>query len=379
MVFLIKLIDMYIGNIICNFLSVFKRQKNAEIKKIDKVLVVQLWGIGETILTLPSIEALRKKFPKAEINVLTSPRNKDVFFDNKNIDDIAIIKLNSFSVLNFILKNRKKYDLVIDMEEYLNVSAIISFFAGRKVIGYSHGARAKLYTDKVKYNDKQHAAQTFLDLVRVLGIVYDTSKLPQLNFSKNDKNYVDKFLKNNKIQNNDFIVCVAPGAAESAKSRMWPFDRYAELCDELIDKYKAKIIFTGDVNEIDLIDSVQKNMDNKNSTINAAGKISLNQLFYLISKCDLFIGNDAGPMHIAAAQGAKTIGLFGPNLPVRFGPYGKGNIGLYKGYNCEFSPCINVHKGQVPDCLYPKDSNDYQKCMKNISVNDVLREVEKLV
>jgi len=379
MVFLIKLIDMYIGNIICNFLSVFKRQKNAEIKKIDKVLVVQLWGIGETILTLPSIEALRKKFPKAEINVLTSPRNKDVFFDNKNIDDIAIIKLNSFSVLNFILKNRKKYDLVIDMEEYLNVSAIISFFAGRKVIGYSHGARAKLYTDKVKYNDKQHAAQTFLDLVRVLGIVYDTSKLPQLNFSKNDKNYVDKFLKNNKIQNNDFIVCVAPGAAESAKARMWPYDRYAELCDELVDKYKAKIIFTGDVNEIDLIDSVQKNMDNKNSTINAAGKISLNQLFYLISKCDLLIGNDAGPMHIAAAQGVKTIGLFGPNLPLRFGPYGKGNIGLYKGYNCEFSPCINVHKGQVPDCLYPKDSNDYQKCMKNISVNDVLREVEKLV
>src|SRR3989338_2976549 len=185
MVFLIKLIDMYIGNIICNFLSVFKRQKNAEIKKIDKVLVVQLWGIGETILTLPSIEALRKKFPKAEINVLTSPRNKDVFFDKKNIDDIAIIKLNSFSVLNFILKNRKKYDLVIDMEEYLNVSAIISFFAGRKVIGYSHGARAKLYTDKVKYNDKQHAAQTFLDLVRGFGFVFFFIKKKQFTFFLN--------------------------------------------------------------------------------------------------------------------------------------------------------------------------------------------------
>ncbi|MBI2653126.1 glycosyltransferase family 9 protein, partial [Candidatus Woesearchaeota archaeon] len=92
-----------------------------------------------------------------------------------------------------------------------------------------------------------------------------------------------------------------------------------------------------------------------------------------------FIGNDAGPMHIAAAQGVKTIGLFGPNLPIRFGPYGKGNTSLYKGYNCEFSPCINVHKGQVPDCLYPRNSNDYQKCMKNISVNDVLKEVEKLI
>jgi len=98
-----------------------------------------------------------------------------------------------------------------------------------------------------------------------------------------------------------------------------------------------------------------------------------------MTKCKLFVGNDSGPMHVAAAQGIKTLGLFGPNLPVRFGPYGKGNIGLYKGYNCEFSPCINVHKGQVPDCLYTRNSNDYQKCMKNISVDDVLKEVEKLV
>ena len=87
----------------------------------------------------------------------------------------------------------------------------------------------------------------------------------------------------------------------------------------------------------------------------------------------MFIGNDAGPMHIAAAQGVKTIGLFGPNLPVRFGPYGKKNESIYRGHNCQYSPCINVHKGKVPDCLYPKNSRDYQKCMKNIKVREVLK------
>lgn len=395
MVFLIKLIDKYVGNLVCNFLGLLYKKRVVD-THVNKILVVQLWGVGETILVLPAIEALRKKFTKAEINALATPRNKDVFFGNKNVDNVITLKLNPLSVLNFIFKNTRKYDLIIDMEEYLNVSAIISFFAGRKVVGYSHGSRAKLYTEKVRYNDKQHAVQTFLDLVRVLDIVCDTSKLPQLNFSKNDKNYVDKFLKsyrnevsgelknhgflsNNKIQNNDFIVCVAPGAAESAKARMWPYDRYAELCDEIVAKHDAKIIFIGDTDEFELIASIQKNMDNKGCTINSAGKLTLNQLFCLIGKSNLFIGNDAGPMHIAAARGVKTIGLFGPNLPVRFGPYGKGNIGLYKGYNCEFSPCINVHKGEIPDCLYPKNSNDYQKCMKNISVNDVLKEVEKLV
>ena len=378
MVHLIKFLDKYVGDIICYILGLFNRRRygNAEIKKI---LVIQLWGIGETILTLPAIEALSRRFPKAEINVLATSRNKDVFYHNKSANNIATLKLNPLSVLNFILKNLKKYDLVVDMEEYLNISAIISFFVGRKIIGYSHNPRAKLYTNKVKYNEKQHAVQTFLDLVRILDVNYNIEKLPKLNFSKNDKNIVDKFLRNNGIKKNDFLVCVAPGAAESAKSRMWPYERYAELCDEIIARHNAKVIFVGVSDEIELINIIQKVMENKNKTVNAAGKITLNQLFYLIGKSNLFIGNDAGPMHIAAAQGVKTLGLFGPNLPVRFGPYGKGNIGLYKGYNCEFSPCINVHKGQIPDCLYPKSSNEYQKCMKNISVDDALKEVEKLV
>ncbi len=379
MVFLIKFFDRHFGNLICGFLALFGKKKPVENQKVESILVVQLWGIGETILALPSIETLRKKYPKAKINALATSRNKDVFFENKNISQIFLLKLNPVSILKFIFVNMKKYDLVIDMEEYLNISAIISFFAGRRRIGYSHGPRAKLYTDKVKYNDRQHAVQTFLDLARSLDISHDIVGLPTLNFSKNDKSIVDRFLKNNGAKSSDFLVCVAPGAAESAKARMWPYERYAELCDEVISRHNAKIIFVGSLDENGLVESIQNKMEFKGKAINSAGKATLNQLFYLISKSRLFIGNDSGPMHIAAAQKVKTLGLFGPNIPARFGPYGKGNIGLYKGDNCEFSPCINVHKGQVPDCLYPRNSNDYQKCMKNISVDDVLKEVERLV
>ena len=377
MVVVIKFIDKYLGNAICNFLGVFNRPPMK--REYKKILVVQLWGIGETVLMLLSLDALKKKFPNAQIDILATARNRDVFFGNKNAGNVRLIKLNPFSILGFMLGNFKKYDLVIDMEEYLNISAILSFFAGKNIVGYSHGPRARLYDYKVDYNDKQHVVQTFLDLVRAIDAKYGADKLPSLNFSKSDKNKVDKFLKDNKVKNNDFLICVAPGAAESAKSRMWPYERYAELCDEIISRHNARIIFTGTPNESDLVKSIQDKMEHKDKTINAAGEINLNQLFYLMTKCRLFIGNDSGPMHIAAAQGIKTLGLFGPNLPVRFGPYGKGNIGLYKGYNCPYSPCINVHKGQVPDCLYPKNSNDYQKCMKNISMDDALKEVEKLV
>ncbi len=369
---IIKFLDKYIGSLLCLFLSINKISAYKKNIKYKKILIIQLWGIGETILTLPAIRALRKNNEKSKIDILVTSRNKEIFYNNKNINNLRIIKLNPVSILIFILKNYRKYDLIIDMEEYLNISSIMAFFTGGERIGYSHGVRSNLYTKKINYNDKQHTAETLLDLIRKLNIKYKIKNLEKLNYSKKDKEAVAKFLKN-KITKNDFIIEIAPGAAESAKARMWSWQNYAELCNTILKtNKKAKIIFIGNKEENELIKKIQDSIEEKNRTINTAGLFNLNGLFCLIEKCNLFIGNDAGPMHIAAAQGVKTIGLFGPNLPARFGPYGKNNIAIYKP-NCKFSPCINVHKGQVPDCLYAKNSNDYQKCMKNISVDEVLK------
>jgi len=82
-------------------------------------------------------------------------------------------------------------------------------------------------------------------------------------------------------------------------------------------------------------------------------------------------------MHVAAAQGVKTIGLFGPNLPVRWHPFGRRNISLYKKVGC--SPCINTHLGQVPECKWEIDSKEYKKCMNKITVDDVMKAVGKIV
>ena len=400
----IKFLDKYLGNTLCFILSPSKLFYPRKFN-IKNILVMQLWGIGESVLTLPTIRALRKKFPKANIEILVTERNKEVYFENKDIDKIIPIKLNPLSIGKFIFKNYKRYDLIIDMEEYLNISSIISFFIGRKRIGYSHNLRSKLYTDTTKYNDKQHCSQTFADLLKPLNINFKVNmseighhklpalagekipisehaqkplvfdKLIKLNYSANDKKIIDRILLKNKVNKNDFIVGVAPGAAESAKSRMWPKENFIELSNQLINKKKnIKIIFIGNNEEKNLINDIINKIKEKNKIINLAGKISLKPLFYLAEKCNLVISNDAGAMHIAATQGTKTIGLFGPNLPVRFGPLNKKSVSIYKGDLCKFSPCINVHKGEVPDCCYK--GKNYQKCMKNISVKDILKFVK---
>ena len=82
-------------------------------------------------------------------------------------------------------------------------------------------------------------------------------------------------------------------------------------------------MFVGTEEERRLADEIIKNIEKKENAVNLCGKFSLRELFYFVTKCDVFIGNDSGAMHIAAAQKVKTIGLFGPNLPQRFSPYGR--------------------------------------------------------
>ena len=371
---LIKFIDKYIGSVLCLILAAIKAflPRHDDIK-IKNILVLQFWGIGETILTLPAIKVLRDKFPKAEIAILATGRNRDVYSGLSFFDRLLLINLNPFSIKLFMLKNIRKYGLVVDFEEYLNISSIMAFFIGKRRIGFSHGIRSLLYTDKVKYNDKQHVTQTHLDLLKPLGIIKKTDKLEKLFINKKDKKIIDDFITKNNLKNKK-LIGIAPGAAESARSRIWPRDNFAELADKLIEKYKnSKIIFIGSKEEYNLINDVISLTKNKEKTINAAGKITLKQTFYLISKCSLFISNDTGSMHIAAAMGIKTIGLFGPNVPVRWAPFGKGNVSVYKGNICKYSPCINVHKGEVPECRFGEDN----KCMKAISVDDVLGAVTK--
>jgi heptosyltransferase-2 len=364
--------------VLCLILSPFALlKKKKEATSLRNVLVMQFWGIGETILTLPAIKALRQRFPKANITVLATPRNKAVYESFNTYSRLKIINLNPFSIAMFILKNRNKFDLVVDMEEYLNISSIIALFVGTKRVGYSHGIRSLLYTDKVVYDDSQHVTETFSELVRKVGAKHSVSKLEKLIINTNDKKVVENLLNKLGISKRDKIIGIVPGAAESAKSRMWPEHNFAKLADKLAEKYKAKIIFVGGGYERNLIANIQDLM--KQKSWNLAGRITLKQAFYLIELCKLFISNDTGPMHIAAAQGVKTIGLFGPNLPIRFGPFGKNNIPIYRGKVCKYSPCINVHKGQIPDCLYSRMSSDYQKCMKAIKISDVLRAATKLL
>ncbi len=359
-----KAVDKYAGPLICACLSIlrlFSRKKSE--REIKKILVVRLWALGETILTLPMIHAIRKKYPKAEISVLVHKRNRDVFEFAKDID--CIVEFGLSNIFKF-----RKYDIAIDTEPWLNVSAILGFWMSKWTIGFSGRARALVYSEKVKYADREHSVINFLNLSRKIGAEYYPKSLVKLDAPKNDLERTRKMLRDKKIQN---PIGIAPGVGEYAKSRIWPPEKYAELCDEIVEKLGRKIIFVGSRSDSEAVREIMSRMKYRNYTYDFSGKTNFRQLMSTISFCSVFISNDTGPMHLAAAQGVKTIGLFGPNLPQRFGPFGKHNVSIYHKVEC--SPCINVHLGKVPECIY-FGTKDYQKCMKRIQVSEVFDAVK---
>lgn len=366
---LIKTADKYIGSIICRLLGLIPRYGSI---KYDKILFIQLWGIGETLLTIPALKRLREKYPKAQIDVLTTKRVDSVFEGYNNLyNNIILLSLNPKSILEFMLKKRLKYDQVYDMEEYLNTSAIISFFVGRHRYGFSHDVRSRLYKMTSGYGPTTHVVQNCYSMVN-LSSLGCPKKL--IKYKTQPVKYIDKNYLNVKKGKKLVGVCVT--VSEHGRGRLWPEEKWLTLFDQLIQKYDCRIaIVGGSQDELYTKMLVKKFYQRTKKRVFRLIGRSLEETFYFIENCDLFISLDTGPMHMAAAQGVPTIGLFGPNIPERFGAYGPKCINIYKKNVCPFSPCINPHKGQISECKHQGGNI----CMKKIRVKEVFEHANKLL
>jgi heptosyltransferase-2 len=326
------------------------------------------WALGDSVLSLPMIEGLRKNFPESRIDVLANKRNFGIFYENKDIDNI--IDFNPFNPFALI-KLFGKYDICIDTEPVLNFSALLGWLTGGYTTGFIHGFKSLIYSKAVPYNNDQHMVQNYLDLMRATGAKYDTDRLVRLETAKSEKESVEQFLKENNISKKDILVGITPGVGQEVRTRIWPLDRMAELADRLIGKYNAKVIIIGGPDNKETMNEMIGLM--KHKPLTSTG-LNLRQVFYLIEKCKIYISTNTGPMHIAAAQQARTIGLFGPTSPVLWGPYGKNNIAIYHPPKCGCSPCMDTVNRKFLPCF----NKNSQECMKNISVDEVFEAFENL-
>ncbi|MBI4378447.1 MAG: glycosyltransferase family 9 protein [Nitrospinae bacterium] len=376
-----RIADYYIGIPVCFIIGVMSRliqYINPGLKREGSpknILLIKTWGIGNIIMMLDSMRALRKKFPDARIGFVTLENNRDIVEQNPYLDYKLLIHVNSFykfilSTAGIILKMRSEGpDIALDFDQFSRYAAILAFFSGAESrIGFYTEGQGKhyLFTHPVVYNNHQHMSATFFDIVKRLGIQSNHSEITPVPLSEREKETAERFFKENKITNKDFLIGMHVGCGGNFPERRWPKERFAQLADVLIEKHHAKIILTGSPAEDPLVQSVLQLM--KNSAVNICGRFNIRELSAIISRCNLFFSCDTGPLHLATAMGVPVVGFFGPNTPILYGPRGKSDTIFYKKQPC--SPCITNYNAKRSDCKNPV-------CVLDITLEEVYREVKE--
>jgi ADP-heptose:LPS heptosyltransferase len=373
-----KKIDKVVGTPLCILLSISNIFRDKTIARPRRILIIKLVAIGDLVVILPTIKAIRNIFPEAWIGLMTTLRVKEIVEGCPFINEIIYYDIfgkhkGITGLMKFICALREKHiDTIIDMEHYYRITSIISYFIfPRNWLGFDlpYQGRKYLFSVKVPYHIDKHEVEAFFEFAKTLGVDTTKPELVEIWTSEKDKKYVDIFFEKNNINPTDeLVIGIHPGTGMSAISRRWLPERFAILGDWLISEYNAKIIFTGAASEVELVNSIVTLM--KYKPVIATGKTTLKQLAEIGKRCKFFISVDTGPLHVVAAMKTPVIGLYGPNTPLKWGPYGKGHITIYKALSC--SPCTKQYLGQVSKCKHPI-------CMEQITVEDVRQAVKKMI
>jgi len=330
---------------------------NSEIKKI---LCIKPRGIGDIILSTIVLENLKTAFPHSEIHYLTEEFVKPAIDGIPLINKILTFKKSDF-ILNTIRKVRKeKYDLVFDLWSNPK-TAQITFFSGIKHrVGFNYRGRSYAYNIKVKSGrGEHHSAEHNLELLKELNIEIKSKKIfASVDTVKND--WAKNIISENFVLKKKIIGIIPSGGWESKRCDA---DKWIEICKELNSNLNVELlILWGPGDELD----AQIISNGLREVSFLSPKTSVKEMSALINNCSLVIANDSGPMHIAAALGIPTLGLFGPTDPKKHGPYLEKSDYIIKSD----LHCIICNKLKCP--------YDHE-CMKELSSELILEKIKKLL
>lgn len=326
--------------------------------RVKKILAIELRYIGDMLFITPALRAIKENFPNAHLSLLMQRAYRDIMGENPCIDKLILyVKETGLPGFVKILRRIRKeeFDLVINFHDSWRCILFTALSKAKFKVGYNLRGQgvfldAKLTPAYIKGQPK-HEVDSHLDLVRIIGASEVNNKDPQMWITKQDRRFASQFLNKHKIGSGDLIIGLNAGG--SWPTKRWPEEKFARLGDRLIKDYNAKVLVFGGPQDISLLQRLKTFM--RETPIVA--KINLRQLAALAQRCDLFISNDSGPVHIAAAIHTPTIAIFGPSDPRKYAPYGKGHLVVRKDLPC--SPC-GQHRCKSHDC------------MKLITVEDVL-------
>jgi lipopolysaccharide heptosyltransferase II len=329
-----------------------------------KILLIRVDRLGDMTLSTPVFKALKDKYPDAELHVLAAPAAGALISADPHVDKVISWGGSLARRLRTITELRRgRYDAAIDpLNGYELKPALLAFFSGGGIrLGYAaYGREVFFNVTSAPPPGRVHFSQEAPYLLRLLGIPEILIK-PELFASAEAAAAAEKILKEAGFLKEDFIVAIHPGGVYSSKR--WNLDRFAEVAAGLVRRYSAKLLLIASGDEQQLVDQLSAGLPGKGISLKAVD-LRPDILCALMRGSRLFIGNNSGPLHMAAALGIPGVSTMGPADPVKWPPLGENQVVLRSNLPC--SPC---NRGNCKN----------HECMKDITVEMMMKSVETLL
>jgi len=329
---------------------------------VNRILVVSSTAIGDTLLSTPAIRAVRERYPHAHIIAHFNIKNMELFENNPHIDGIIPYYGGYKKFLRTIREIRKyKFDLVLIFHGNEPQATPMAYLSGaRFIIKLPNTSEYRfLLSNKehvIQWQDFSHGVEQRLEVAKMAGCPASDIRMV-LPVANEGITAVNRFLTQNGVEEGDVLVGFQVGA--STLSRMWFPERFIELGKRLINAGdKIKILITGSPQEYTYCSEIAEAIGM--NVLVSAGRMPLQFIPALLNRLRVLVTGDTGMMHMAIAVGTPVVALFAVSDARRSGPYydrGKHKI-IQREKTCE--PCISKK------CTY-------QRCMENISVDEVFR------
>jgi len=351
-------------------------------KQCKNILVRGVNWIGDAVMTMPAIRALKLAHPEARITLLAKPWVSQLFEKDPNVDEV-ILYTDAYQGLagKFKLAQEiRKHDFCKAMLlQNAFDAAFIAFLAGiPERIGYNRDGRRLLLTRAVPFDERaraSHHIEYYLNLVRKAGFPAGY-ELPWIYLSAEERLDARNKLKTLRRP----VVGINPGAAFGSSKR-WHPDRFAEVACRVISEMQGSAVIFGGPSEEQIAEEIQQGIWNalpetgeglnssyftQPSLLNLAGRTNVRELISLISECDLLVTNDSGPMHISYAVRTPVVAIFGSTSPEHTGPVGKREVVIKKPLGC--APCFER------EC-----KKRHLRCMEMITADEVFDAVKERI
>lgn len=339
---------------------------------------MKVHGLGDAVMIRMLIEHLVSRDPGLQIGVLAGSPTKEVLTAGRRftVHLYDQKKRTFFSTLMLWLDIRRgHYDAVLNFEQVsLSGTAFLSTTGIPIRAGFvllNNSAKQSFLTHAIRFEEGESMWHSFIRLVQTLDAQFPAAPEPApLPLGGQARRHADQWISD-RLGTVDRLVALHLGPI-SGLYRCWPVERFVELANRLrATKPRIGVVLTGLPGEKKLATRFQLAYPGR--VLDATEADSVEMTAALLNRCDLLVSNDTGIMHLGAALGVPTVGIFGPDTPRRYAPIGRMTASVYARAKC--SPCINIYRGLSPlKCANPVAS----ECLAQITVDDVMRAAEGL-